>query len=525
MFARVFSGALLGVEAFAIEVEVDCCAGLGQISIVGLPDTAIREACERVRAAIKACSFLVPPGKKWLVNLAPCDIRKEGPAYDLPIATAILAATGLLNSELIANMWFIGELSLSGSVRPVNGVLPVALAAKQAGASAIVVPEANAEEASLVDGLKVYPVSHLMQVLKLSQNLDNGTIYEGTSKNHFLRISRNVAFDKDFSEVKGQANAKRALEIAAAGRHNVLMVGPPGSGKSMLAERLPGIMPPLEFSEAMELTKLFSVAGLLKDRSSVVVERPFRSPHHSASAVGLVGGGVSPKPGEISLSHLGVLFLDELTEFPRSHLDNLRQPLESRTVTISRAGQTLTYPASFMLIAACNPCPCGYKGDPVRSCMCTPHHADRYWARLSGPLLDRIDMQIEVPRLLESELSCERSELNSAAMAKRVMTAINRQRIRQSGQGGDVSEPYVDLERPVVFNSMLAPRALARHCMIDEAGRNLLARAVNRFALSARAYDRIIRLARTIADLNDSDDIESGHVTEALHYRVGRLPR
>lgn len=515
MFARVFSGALLGVEAFPIEVEVDCCAGLGQISIVGLPDTAIREACERVRAAIKACDFLIPPGKKWLVNLAPCDIRKEGPAYDLPIATAILAATGLIQSDHIANLWFVGELSLSGSVRPVNGVLPVALAAKKAGASGIVVPEGNAEEASLAEGLDVYPVSHLMQVLKLSENLNNGTVYEGTSKSQFLRASANICFQKDYSEVKGQMSAKRALEIAAAGRHNMLMVGPPGSGKSMLAERLPSIMPPLEFPEAIELTKLFSVAGLLNNRKSVVVERPFRSPHHSASVVGLVGGGASPKPGEISLSHLGVLFLDELTEFSRSHLDNLRQPLESRQVTISRAGQTLTYPASFMLIAACNPCPCGYRGDPVKFCVCTAYNSTRYWSRISGPLLDRIDMQVEVARLAEGELSGQAREEPSSAMRARVMRAIARQRERTCQSDSD----------PITFNSMLGPRQVDRHCAIDEPSRKLLARAVNQFGLSARAYDRILRLARTISDLAEGDGVEGEHVAEALRYRVGRTQR
>jgi magnesium chelatase family protein len=516
MFARVFSGALLGVEAFAIEVEVDCCAGLGQISIVGLPDTAIREACERVRAAIKACDFLIPPGKKWLVNLAPSDIRKEGSAYDLPIATAVLAATGLIQSERIANLWFVGELGLSGSVRPVNGVLPLALAAKKAGAIGIVVPEDNAEQASLAEGLDVYPVSHLMQVLKLSESLDNGTVYQGSGKLQFLRACESISYQKDYSEVKGQASAKRALEIAAAGRHNMLMVGPPGSGKSMLAERLPSIMPPLEFREAIELTKLFSVAGLLTNRKSVVVERPFRSPHHSASVAGLVGGGISPKPGEISLSHLGVLFLDELTEFPRAHLDNLRQPLESRCVTISRAGQTLTYPASFMLIAACNPCPCGYRGDPVKFCVCTAAHAERYWSRISGPLLDRIDMQVEVARLTDGELSGQVRAEPSSAIRMRVMRAIARQLERNCDSAS---------EEPIVFNSMLAPRQLDRHCAIDEASRRLLARAVNQFGLSARAYDRILRLARTISDLAEGDGVEGEHVAEALRYRVGRTQR
>ena len=478
-------------------------------------------------------------------------MRKEGPAYDLPIATAILAATGLIDNELIANMWIVGELSLNGSVRPVTGVLPIALAAKKAGASGIVVPEGNAEEAALVDGLKVYPVSHLMQVLKLSQNLNNGTIYDGTSRAQFLRASQNIVYEKDYSEVKGQDRAKRALEISAAGRHNMLMVGPPGAGKSMLAERLPSIMPPLEFAEAIELTKLFSVAGLLTDRSSVVMERPFRSPHHSASAVGLVGGGQSPKPGEISLSHLGVLFLDELTEFPRGHLDNLRQPLESRQVTITRAGQTLTYPASFVLIAACNPCPCGYRGDRGKTCVCTTYNAERYWSRVSGPLLDRIDMQVNVPRLLETELSSQIRAESSSAIHKRVMKAIGRQRLRQEelialGKKGankrrrpvglDIDgftkleerngdEELLSAEQPLVSNSMLTSRDLARHCAIDEASRQHLANAVNKYALSARAYDRILRVARTIADLENFENIDFNHVSEALTYRVGEVLR
>jgi magnesium chelatase family protein len=525
MFARMFSGALHGVDAHPIEVEVDCCAGLGQISIVGLPDTSVRESCERVRAAIKATDFIVPPGKKWLINLAPCDIRKEGPAYDLPIAAGILAATGLISDHLLAGMWMIGELGLSGSVRPVTGVLPVALAAKKAGAKGLVVPWENAEEASLVEGLPVYPVSHLMQVKELSQNLSSSTVFEGTSRAKFMRARRYVSCDKDFIEVKGQHAAKLALEVAAAGRHNLLMVGPPGSGKSMLAERLPTIMPPLEFSEALELTKLFSVAGMLTDRKSVITERPFRSPHHSASVVGLVGGGASPKPGEISLSHLGVLFLDELTEFTRHHLDNLRQPLESHTVTISRAGHTLTYPASFMLLAACNPCPCGFRGDFARSCTCTAYNADRYWSRLSGPFLDRIDMQVEVPRLSEHELDGRAVEMSSGAMRIRVLRAIERQRERQqyAADNRDASED--SSATPFIFNSMLPPRAMAKYCRIDTRSRFMLKRAVDHFGLTARAYDRLLRLSRTIADLDCAEDIRESDITQALRYRVGRTQR
>jgi magnesium chelatase family protein len=507
MFACVYSGALAGVEASPIEVEVDCLGGLGQISIVGLPDAAVREACERVRSAIKSCSFLMPPGKKWVVNLAPCDIRKEGSAYDLPIATGILVSTGLIDGEKIADLWFVGELSLSGAVRPVSGVLPIALACQAAGAAGIVVPEGNAEEAALVDGLKVFPVSHLMQVMKLSQGLGNGTVYLGKRRERFLA---SVKIGKDMNEVKGQAHAKRALQIAAAGRHNMLMVGPPGSGKSMLAERLPGILPPLEYEEALELTKLHSVAGLLTRKDSIIFERPFRSPHHSASVVGLVGGGLMPKPGEISLSHQGVLFLDELTEFPRTHLDNLRQPLESQKVTISRAGQTLTYPAAFVLVAACNPCPCGYRGDAVKSCVCGPHQAQRYWSRISGPLLDRIDLKVEVQRLSENELTVSRKEESSAAILKKVMRAVELQKLRNR-RGNSF-----------VYNGYLNSQELKEHCRLTSDSKSLMAKAVNQFGLSGRGYDRVLRISRTIADLdgNGQSEIARTVLAEALRYQL-----
>ncbi|MGH9549059.1 MAG: YifB family Mg chelatase-like AAA ATPase, partial [Terriglobales bacterium] len=414
MFARIFSAGLSGVDAFRIEVEVDCSGGMGQILIVGLPDTAVKESQERVRSAIKACSFLMPPGKKWVVNLAPADKRKEGPAFDLPIAAGILAATTLIPVNHLMKMWIVGELGLDGSVRPVSGVLPIAIAAKAHGAEAIIVPDANADEASLVDGLKVYPVSHLQQVCLIAEDPGAAATVNFDGRAMFKRSLRRNGYELDFKEVKGQESAKRALEIAAAGRHNVLMVGPPGSGKSMLAQRLPTIMPPMTFDEALELTKLYSVAGLLGNKSSLMFERPFRAPHHTASAVGLTGGGSIPRPGEISLSHMGILFLDELTEFPRPHLDTLRQPLETNSIMISRAAQTLTYPASFLMVGACNPCPCGYRGDTIKYCACTPVQADRYWARLSGPFLDRIDLHVEVARLREDELAgtrvCEPSD-------------------------------------------------------------------------------------------------------------------
>lgn len=507
MYSRVLSGGLLGVDAYCIEVEVDCSSGIGQIQLVGLPDAAVKESQERVRAAIKACAFLVPPGKKWIVNLAPANTRKEGPIYDLPIAIGVLAATELIPTAHLGSYWVIGELSLDGSVRPVSGVLPIAMAARANNALGIIVPEQNAEEAALVEGLEVFPVSHLQQVCTIMRSPARAARMETQPREAFKRRQSNNSLQSDFRDVRGQSHAKRALQIAAAGHHNILMVGPPGAGKSMLAQRLPSIMPPLSFDEALELTKLYSVAGLLSSKSSLVLERPFRSPHHSASASGLVGGGLIPKPGEISLSHMGILFLDELTEFPRSHLDTLRQPLETANVTISRVSQTLTYPAGFLLIGACNPCPCGYRGDPIKYCTCTPYQADRYWSRLSGPLLDRIDLQVEVARLKENELSETFGSETSEMMRLRVERAVRRQRQRSGNKG-------------FVFNGRMTQKDIAKHCQIDEVARKLLARAITQLGLSARAYDRVLRISRTIADLDDRNKIQPEDIAEAIRYRT-----
>lgn len=509
MFARVFSGGLLGVEAYRIEVEVDCSGGIGQIHIVGLPDASVKESQERVRSAIKACDFLMPPGKKWIVNMAPADTRKEGPSYDLPIAVGVLSSTGHIPSDRLSEFWMVGELGLDGGVRAATGVLPLAASCRSEGFKSIIIPEANAQEAELIEGLQVYPVSHLKQVVSILSSKGSANSVRSDAKATFAKACRQARSTLDFSDVKGQQFPKRALMIAAAGRHNTLMVGSPGSGKSMLAQRLPGIMPSLEFNEAIELTKLYSVAGLLKEKGSLLTQRPFRAPHHSASISGLVGGGSYPRPGEISLSHLGVLFLDELTEFPRAHIDALRQPLEMGSVTISRAHQTLSYPAAFLLIGACNPCPCGYRGDQFKYCSCSPYQADRYWAKLSGPFLDRIDLHIEVSRLNESELACS-GGITSEQMRMQVDAAVERQH-RRFAEG-----------EPFVFNGQLSQLQMKRFCRIDKVSAELLARAVTQLGLSARAYDRVLRIARTIADLQDAENLSATHIAEAIGYRTMR---
>ncbi len=512
MFARVYSGALAGVDAYRVEVEVDCCGGIGQINIVGLPGAAVKESQERVRSAIKSCDYLLPPAKKWVVNLAPADTRKDGPLYDMPIAAGLLASVGYIPAGNLANIWMVGELSLNGSVRPVSGVLSMTICAREMGAEGIIVPEDNGPEAALVEGIKVFPVSHLQEALNILVRPENGKVFYGTTKHRYQSMASNAVTDLDYGDVKGQTRAKTALMLAAAGRHNVLMVGPPGSGKSMLAERLPGIMPPLEYEEAVELTKLYSVAKEIDKKNGLVISRPFRAPHHSASIHGLVGGGSVPRPGEISLSHYGILFMDEFTEFPRTHIDSLRQPLETNRVTISRAMQTLTFPASFVLIAACNPCPCGYKNDTVQSCVCTSGQAMRYWGKVSGPIMDRIDMRVEVRRLSQNDLLIQPPPHERTKwMRQQVLAAVARQKARNIFDG------------KFVYNANLKHRQIEKVCHLNADLKSELVSAAHRFGFSVRAYDRVLRMSRTFADLNGHENIEKEDLNEALGYRVVKL--
>lgn len=506
MLVTVYSGAVYGVDAYPLEIEVNTASSDPSIVIVGLPDAAVKESKDRVTTALKNSGFKLHGGKTT-INLAPADIKKEGPNYDLPIAIGMVAAQreNKIDGEALSQFAMVGELALSGEVRKVKGILPITMRMRKSGRTGILVPADNAEEAAVVDGIDVYPVRNLRQAADFLAGLSSARPFRLSIEEAYSHLAE---YEDDFADVKGQELAKRAIEVAVAGGHNILMIGPPGTGKTMLVKRIPSILPLMSLEEALETTRIHSIAGTLPAHQALVVHRPFRSPHHTISDAGLLGGGTHPIPGEVSLAHRGVLFLDELPEFHRNVLEVLRQPLEEGSVTISRVAASLTFPCEFMLVAAMNPCPCGYHGDPRRECRCTPNHIQHYRNKISGPLLDRIDIHIEVPAVRYQELSAESRGQKSAVIRERVVAArkVQAERFKHA--------------RRVTCNATMRSKDIQKHCALRQESQDMLKMAMTELHFSARAYDRILKVSRTIADLAGCDEIRPEHVSEAIQYRT-----
>ncbi|HBA55125.1 YifB family Mg chelatase-like AAA ATPase [Syntrophorhabdus aromaticivorans] len=504
MISKIATAAIYGIDGIRIDVEVDISMGLPSFNIVGLPEASVKESKERVRAAIRNAGFEFP-NDRITINLAPADVRKEGSSFDLPIAVGILASAGVIKQDAVKTCLIAGELSLDGRIKGVRGILPTTILARNEGILEVIVPLENGKEASIIQGVKVYGAQHLLEIVHFLKGDGSLTEFGGEGERDD-NPGKNAGLD--FSDVKGQAQTKRALEIAASGSHNVLMIGSPGSGKTMLARRIPSVMPRLSYDEAIETTKIHSIAGLLDAGRFLVVDRPFRAPHHTISDAGLIGGGHVPKPGEVSLAHNGVLFLDEFPEFKRNVLEALRQPLEDGNVTVSRVNHAITFPARFMLVAAMNPCPCGYWGDSRRSCSCSGTQIHRYRSRISGPLIDRIDIHVEVPPITIKELSMDTDEEEpSEKIRTRVLMARRVQQERFQGKN-------------IYANGQMTTRMIKKYCVVNDSGKGLLEKAVEKFGLSPRAYHRILRVARTIADLEGEKHISEPHVAEAIQYRV-----